>query len=119
MALTIHQKIEAFLSEKRGSYGGWARVEPEDIHQLHGIIGRLVELKWQADPDGDSSIEWILIDRTKEEHLPYRPIPYDRDTLEGLKEAFNIALLNLNIAARRIRLGEDLLRMIQEEESNA
>ena len=74
---SLTRQIEAFLATgQKGSAGGFAPVTPEEVEQLHGIIGALLEAKYERDPDGDLPVEAILTDRTRFERPMTLPIPY-------------------------------------------
>ena len=76
--IQLNEKIDVFLKDKRESRGGWAEVTLEDVEQLYGIVGDLIDLKSQRDPDGDRTIEYALVNR-REGFWPVNPsmIPYD------------------------------------------
>ena len=57
--------IDTFLAERKESDGGWPSVKGEEIFDLSDIIFELIESKWSPDADGDSPVEFTLIDRTK------------------------------------------------------
>jgi hypothetical protein len=70
--------IADFLVEKKESNGGYAPVETEEVHTLNVIITRLLEAKYERDPDGALPIDWVLVDRTREYHpfLHYSSMRY-------------------------------------------
>ena len=76
--IQLNKKIDVFLKDKRESRGGWAEVMSEDMEQLDEIVGGLIDLKSQRDPDGDRTIEYALVNR-REGFWPISPstIPYD------------------------------------------
>jgi len=56
----LFSKIEDFLAVYRKSssgLGGFAEITEEDVDQLYDIIGDLIKLKCEADPDGNYPIE--------------------------------------------------------------
>lgn len=83
-----------FLETRRKSDGDYAPVTDEDMLHLENILHRLVELKCEADPDGDRPIEWILVNRRTHERLYLRPIRYThQNALEALKDALRNAAM--------------------------
>lgn len=50
---SLQDRIEAFLSTRRESDGGWAKITPDDVHLLSEIVHRLIEAKCEPDADGD------------------------------------------------------------------
>lgn len=69
--------IDRFLEDHRESHrGGWAKITPEDVTLLWEIVHELVELKCDADADGDYPVEVHLVNRRTHERMHYSPIPY-------------------------------------------
>lgn len=101
--MDIHEKINKFLSEKKESYGGWAEVEDSDIVALKEIIHDLIDEKCSPDPDGDRPIEFILVNRRKEQSICFEPVPYwwaHQDV--DLNDCFEIIVGNLSIASNEL-----------------
>jgi len=73
----VSKMITKWLDGWRESDGGWAAITPQDVNDLYSIINHLVELKCQADPDGDHPIDINLIDRTMFWPNQFRDVPYD------------------------------------------
>ena len=82
--------ISEWLADYRESVDcGWAAITQKDIHDLYSIIRCLIDLKCEADPDGDRPIDIHLIDRTLFWPHQFRDVPYDHespasDVLEAL-----------------------------------
>lgn len=76
MSEELVQKIESFLQEKKVSSGGWPEVTNEEMASLHEILGLLISLKYERDPDGSLPVEFILNDRTRFERQHQLHIPY-------------------------------------------
>ena len=102
----LNEMIAAFLAERRESDGGYAPVTRDDIRQLYDIIYKLIELKWENDPDGDGPMSAKLIDHTKGHMSYFQPIPHKDDVA-----AFQIAVSNLHVASEDMRRQIDLRRL--------
>ena len=73
----INRLVKQFLKDRRQSNGGWAEVTDDDMRQLSQIIDLLIEAKSELDPDGDQTIEYILVNRRVERMSPFYPIEYN------------------------------------------
>lgn len=71
------KKIENYIDYRRNSNGGYAKIHDSDIVELNDIIYKIIELKCQADANGDYPIECILVDRRKERQLHPVKISYN------------------------------------------
>lgn len=70
-------KLNAFLDQPRASVDtSWPTVTEEDMQELWGLVGDLIDLKFERDCDGDSVIDVILTDRSRYEKPLYLPIPW-------------------------------------------
>jgi hypothetical protein len=100
MAITkasVLKKVEQFLETYRpmGGGGGWPEVPDEDMDELASLIRLMIDAKFSRDGDGDTAVEFLLVNRT-EERMPYfRPTPY---THKNPEEALERALSNLSTA---------------------
>lgn len=103
MTKKLQEKIDAFLTTKRKTSGGYAPVTGKDLDQLLGIIQYLFEAKWERDPDGDLPLEFKLIDRTRFEPMHFMPVPYMglKSSPEQMEAALEMHIFNLNIAHER------------------
>jgi hypothetical protein len=85
----LHARMSSWLNNVRMSTGGWAEITEDDVDELWYLVDGLIHLKCDSDPDGDVPIDFLLVDRTKNERMCFRPVPYgnDEDTEE---ERFHI-----------------------------
>lgn len=58
---TLQAKIETFLSTRRESDGGWAKITSDDVRLLDEIVYNLIEAKCEPDSDGDFPIRFYLV----------------------------------------------------------
>lgn len=77
MNKTLAKQIDDFLKVRRKSTGGWAEVTDEDMEQLSGVIGALIEAKFETDPDGDLPVEFGLTNRHTEMRSHFVSVPYE------------------------------------------
>jgi hypothetical protein len=110
--MTIHERIDKFLVERRRSTGGWAEVRPEDITALHKILDMLLERKFEKDPDGDLPIEYCIVDRTRFERLSYEATPYHHEaqTTQEKQDIFATNIFNLEVAHQNLVRMHRILR---------
>lgn len=115
MRRRINSLLDRFLEERRTSDGGWAPVTRYDFTQLNAILRALIEAKWNADPDGDRPIDFLIVDRTRYRPIQYFPVPYDHDDAPKKEtyETMNSLLTNLDMASREVRL---FLKVHRDEE---
>ena|SRR3990170_7732212 len=108
--IQLNKKIDVFLKDKRESRGGWAEVASEDMEQLDEIVGGLIDLKSQRDPDGDRTIEYAIVNR-REGFWPVSPfrVPYDIEIRHVRRMMGDVT--------RLLRLIDNKLFVIGEEET--
>ena len=107
--MSKRQKLETelakFLEQKQKCEGtGWPVVETEDVNQLYEIIRLIIDEKFERDCDGDSPINFTIIDRTRYEPLHFIPVRYDHkaETDEEKEEILGDHFLNLSMAMDRV-----------------
>ena len=102
-------RIDTFLSEDFvESDGGWAKVESPHISDLYDIIGEIIDLKVERDPDGDRTVELMLCNRrTHKLHSIFetnRPSFEEKlssdETIEWLNKAQQEASYAMSVANR-------------------
>lgn len=71
----LQAKLENFLATRSESEGGYAPVSSQDERNLHEILNALIAAKFEEDPDGDLPINFVLVNRTREQSFHYRPLP--------------------------------------------
>lgn len=76
----LNHLIDEWLADYRESDGGWAAITREDIFDLYSIVRCLINLKCQADPDGDRPIDFHLVNRTQYWPLQFCNVPYDHES---------------------------------------
>lgn len=96
----IHKLIDKFCEVQSLSTGGYAPVAEGDIDKLHRIINAIIEAKYGPDPDGDTPIDFRLIDRTNFRPMHYFNVPYEHNakTEEQTEELLDLLLRNVSIA---------------------
>lgn len=118
----LNVAITAFLDARSKSDGGFSPVGPKDIEQLDEIIGGLVALKYETDPDGDHPIRWQLCDWTRFEPSHFELIPRTTsrairvaggDALKSYEDALDVAIGNLKSAADRVDVLQRCRREVQ------
>src|SRR5690606_27671868 len=67
--------IDAFLAQRSESDGGYAPVADGDTEALYDIVGQLIELKYENDPDGDRPVQAYLVDLTRFERPMLLQVP--------------------------------------------
>jgi hypothetical protein len=107
----VHNLVDQFLAKGRLSDGGYAPFTREDERLLHELLCALDEAKFQRDPDGDTPLNWVIINRTKYQPHHYVRVPYTHENLDG---AFRDSLLNLEMATKAVR---ECTRLIRREMS--
>lgn len=120
---SLTELLQEFLKERRESdRGGYAPVTKEDLEQLHEIIGKLIEFKWEADCDGDRPVEWHLTDRTKYQRDRYVAVPHahlgmaeDAFDSEVFEQYMSNVLLNNSIANDEMQRLHRLMLNISRE----
>lgn len=125
----LRQQLEAFLSERRESDGGYAEVRRGDVSELDQVLRSIIKAKFEADPDGDHPVDFWLIDRTRYESVHFREVPYGHhaDEMDGKaadahrEQVLDAVLFNLQQASSRVdtemRIRQH--RRHQEEKANA
>jgi hypothetical protein len=70
-------RLDTFLEEFVECDGGWAKITDEDHSEMHELIGMMIDLKVQRDPDGDRTIQYATVNRRKGRMetfiIPYPP----------------------------------------------
>jgi hypothetical protein len=70
-------RLDKFLEEFVECDGGWAKITDEDHSEMHELIGMMIDLKVQRDPDGDRTIQYATVNRRKGRMetfiIPYPP----------------------------------------------
>jgi hypothetical protein len=96
----VHDLVDQFLAKGRLSDGGFALFTHDDERLLNQLLCALDEAKFQRDPDGDTPLNWVIINRTKYQPHHYVRVPYTHENLDG---AFRESLLNLEMATKAVR----------------
>ncbi len=103
MVTPLQDKISKFISTRYLSDGGYSKVTKEDLELLYNIVELLIELKWEADPDGDYPVDFALIDKKNERMDYYEPYPpFSRENMDDpdiRRKIFRTLNMNLQIAA--------------------
>jgi hypothetical protein len=121
MATSLIKLIQCFLSDRRHSTGGYAEVKPEDMGILSRIMLRLIERKFEVDPDGDLPVEFQLIDRTRYEPMHFEPVPYMHKSKneKDREDIFSLHMLNLVLSTSAVDRAYRILWLerLREQES--
>ena len=114
----LQAQIENFLKDKKKSTGGWAPVDDDEIEALETIIGALISLKYEKDPDGDLPVSAHLTDRTRFK-LPFiLPIPH---TVSCNQQVADLSVLHdaigrhMSMAASNSESAKSLMQVLQLE----
>lgn len=97
----LENMINSFLETRKKNDGtGWPEVTKKEMSDLGKIINLITELKYEKDCDGDKVIEFILINRTRQNSIPYYPLPYSHEikTMKEFDDSFDLAHLNFDMA---------------------
>lgn len=110
----LFKLISDWAIDQKVSEGSYAPVDPKEIVALNEIILKLLELKYQRDPDGDLPVEWTLVDRTHFYHpfLFYSRMKYPHNArndegkydIAKLEEGLDVRLMNLSIAMDEVKM---------------
>jgi len=94
-ATRLVKKIESFISESKGNGCDWPEVANSEIEELNDIIRTIIDIKFKRDCDGDSCVEFELIDRTRYEgrFLPLIPHKVNNE-LEALEVLRSRAMIS-------------------------
>jgi hypothetical protein len=123
----LHKMVDDFLSERRASDGGWAKVTDADVRDLEGIVRALIEAKCEEDLDGDIPLQFVLVNRLKTEALHFRPLPYHAFQDKGARQAdgatklraemnrFNAAMSNIEQASSAASSSYEILKLLLEQ----
>lgn len=118
---TVLARIDQFLKGYKRTDGGYAPVDPVEVEQLHEIVRGLINLKYEADPDGDRPIEVILTDRTRFErplvlHVQYAHKPADgKSELELLNQAADRYALLAKWATEALQRALEMAKIHQSD----
>lgn len=87
----ILEKVSKFLDtySEGGGIDEWAPVTGQDMNETRELLDEILRYKFRPDLDGDSSVQFKLINRNKE----YDPIPYClpyTHKLETNEDRFNV-----------------------------
>ena len=104
MRAQIIALLDELMEAPRESDSGWAEVTTEDRDQLHELFRAIIEAKFEPDDDGDSPIEFILVNRNTHQRMHFCPMMYPRlnKGLEGAMRILNVASMNMSIASGQL-----------------
>ena len=115
----LHENLDIFLDafvETQGS--GWAAAETADTDALHAIMQEVVDLKFERDCDGDSVINYHIVNRRHgrliSTYVPYQPRTKRSDTEEPITARDILEYIRESVRAARylISSGEDVMRTL-------
>lgn len=112
----LHETLDVFLDTFVEAEGGWAMAEQPDVSVLREIIQEIADLKFQRDGDGDSVINFHVVNRRRgrliSTFVPYQP--RDRDGAEPVTARDTLTFIRESVRAARylISSGEDVLRTL-------
>lgn len=91
-------------------------VDLDKFREMHETVSKLLDETFGVDCDGDSSVEFRLIDRQRT-HMPHcLPLPYVRDyTLEQIDAFLERAMSNLSAAVHEVDTMMNVRRSVVRE----
>lgn len=110
----LHTRLDDFLDSFVEADGGWALAEDTDVSALREIVSEIADLKFQRDGDGDSVINFHMVNRRRgrliSEFVPYQP--RDRDGGEPVTPQDILEYIRDSIHAARylISSGDEVMR---------
>ena len=82
-SIELHEMIEDYVDDRRvGDHDSFAPVKDGDISKLNLIIGKLLEMKYDKDGDGNLPVSYVVIDRHKRTMVPNTSIINDDPLLQ-------------------------------------
>lgn len=90
----VRRLLDEFLTERVESDGGsWPEVSDKDFQALHELFEAIVDAKFERDCDGDSVINFAVVNRKKHMPLHHMPIGYTHKA-KSLADLIRIANLH-------------------------
>lgn len=106
---TLLSKIKNYIDNPLPENGsGWPIVEENDIEDLVYIIRDIIDCHFPRDCDGDTPIEFEIIDRTKYEPRFFSPIPY-RHTITDIMDYIKPLAFNASVATEKFSIALKLI----------
>lgn len=96
-------------------YRDWTKnpCTDDEIRKFRDKVQDMADKEFGVDDEGDSSVEVIIVDRTRYEPMHYWPVPYSHRGPKEAKAALEAVVYNDSIAS------EDLHRQLRGEEYRA
>lgn len=94
-------------------------ISGEQLDAFYKKVKKMADKEFGVDDENDSSVEVVLIDRTRFESFPYEPNPYShRDkTKQEWDHCERVAILNMSLACDRVKLLHSLKTYREQEET--
>lgn len=84
---------------KRPPHNDWQTpLDQKKVDAFRKKIQDLADQEFGVDGEGDSALEVDIVDRTRGHMPPFRQVPYGHKDEAERKEAFEVAVFNLNVA---------------------
>jgi len=87
-------------------------VDPKKLEEAYSAVNKLLLQMFGTDYEGDSNVEFELIDRQRQKRMQYHPVPYDHlnpdgsepknveERIRALEAAMEVAKFNVDVAHR-------------------
>lgn len=99
-------EIRRFLAKRFGNGDSWNNIPKEIWIETNDLVYRLLRKKFIPDCDGDSQVEFILIDRSKHRFIysfPAGKYTHKMETLEEVDREISHAISTLQQASDRLK----------------
>lgn len=90
----IHRMVDEFLAERVKTDGGsWPEVSDKDFNALYNLFDAIVDAKFERDCDGDSVINFAVVNRKQHMPIHHYPVGYTHKA-KSVAELLRIADLH-------------------------
>ena len=111
-------EVRVFLGERFGNGDSWENIPKEMWQETYQVIYNLLSKKYRKDCDGDSQVEFELVDRSRGRFL-YSFItgayPHQIETLEEVDREIENAVATLEQATIRLQALTSTRKRIQRD----
>lgn len=114
----IHDAIDKFLAVKvTGDGQSWPNPSKEDMQALYDLFRNIIDAKFGRDCDGDSVINFAIVNRKKHLPLHHYPIGYPDKARSGeeLLRIIDLQQCQISGAAEMLRHSTFCLRSSMED----
>ena len=99
-------EIRKFLAERFGSGDSWTNIPVDLWTETNNIVYKLLRMKFRPDCDNDSSVEFLLVDRSKQRFIysfPAGRYTHKMTKLEEVDMEISHAISTLQQASDRLK----------------